>query len=70
MATMTVQPSHVWLRSDLAAILAALAATAQANGSGEYQRGFLAALAAVAMALSIAPGDVVALVGDDYTVRW
>ena len=60
---MTPGPSHVWLRNDLAALLAALAMTAQAGNSGDYLRGYLAALAAVAMALSISSSDVVDITG-------
>lgn len=64
---MTPGTSHVWLKSDLAAILAALALTAAGNSPDEYRRGFLAAVAAMAMALGVAPGDVVDI--GDYTGR-
>jgi hypothetical protein len=43
----------VFLKADIAAILHALAMTAQAIPPGEWQRGYQAAIAAVAVALGI-----------------
>ena len=63
-----IRPSDVFLKSDLAAMLRALAVSAQVTASdGECLRCYLSALATVAVALSIPPADVVdvALIG-----RW
>ena len=54
-----IRGSDVFLREDLAAIIGALAMTAQAGERGEYTRGFMAALAAMAVALHVAPADVI-----------
>jgi hypothetical protein len=55
--------SDVFMRSDVAALLAAIALTAVATGGNSphdaaYRRGFAAAVAAVATALHIAPEEI------------
>jgi hypothetical protein len=57
---MQIRSSDVWLKSDIANLLRALALTAR-ESPDEYSRGYAAAIAAVALALGIAPGDVVRL---------
>lgn len=68
----TIRPSNVFLKPDLAGMLRALAMTAQAAGDdGDFTRGYLAAVATVATALGIPPADVVDLVmAGEYTGRW
>lgn len=63
----SVRGSDVFLQADIAAIVKALALTAQAGERGEYTRGFLAGLAAVAVALHVPVGDVIDPVS---TVEW
>ena len=58
---MQIRPSDVFLKSDIIPILRSIAVTAQMAPDSEYNRGFCAALAVVAISLSIAPADVVAL---------
>jgi len=59
-----VMRSEVFLRADLAALLGAIALTADVSSSNDsphaaaYRRGFVAALAAVATGLHIAPGEI------------
>lgn len=52
--------TQVFLRDDITAILAGLTLTAQQAGdaSSDYARGFSTAIAAAAIALHIAPGEV------------
>jgi hypothetical protein len=56
-----IRGSDVFLREDLAGILAAMAMTVQAVPPGEFRRGYMAALAAMAVAVHVAPGDVIDL---------
>jgi hypothetical protein len=55
---MQIRSSDVWLKSNITNLLRALALTAQASPD-DYSRGYAAAIAAVAVALGIAPADVV-----------
>jgi hypothetical protein len=57
-----IRGSDVFLREDLAGILAAMAMTVQAVPPGEFRRGYMVALAALATALHVAPADAVDLV--------
>lgn len=47
-----------YLRSEIANFLRTLAAMAVAFGDSEYRRGWLAALAALAMLVGVAPGSM------------
>lgn len=54
---MNIRSSDVFLKDDIAAILRALALTIETVPPSDYTRGYRAALAAVAVALNIAPSD-------------
>ena len=56
---MTGEPKrNAYLRNEIANFLRTLAAMAAAFGDAEYRRGWLAALAALAMLVGVAPGSI------------
>lgn len=58
---MTGEPMrNSYLRSEIVNFLRTLAAMAAAFGDSEYRRGWLAALAALAMLVGVAPGGITA----------
>lgn len=58
---MDIRSSDVFLKADIAAMLRALTLTAHAVATAEpsdFERGYLTALAAVAVALNMEPADI------------